>query len=85
MNDDRASGDWTKLSGVGVELAAAVAGFALLGYWWDRHFKTAPWGLVIAACLGIVGGLYNVVRKSIAASKEAAAGAAAADRRADDR
>lgn len=73
MNENRTPGNWTNLSGIGVELAAGVGGFALLGYWWDRHFKTAPWGLVIAACLGIVGGLYNVVRKSIAASKEASA------------
>jgi len=73
MNEERGPDSWRKLSGIGVELAAAVAGFALLGYWWDRHFKTEPWGLVIAASLGIVGGLYNVVRKSIAASKEASA------------
>jgi F0F1-type ATP synthase assembly protein I len=74
MNEDRApKGDWTKLSGLGIELAAAVAGFALVGYWWDRHFGTAPWGLVVASSLGIVGGLYNVVRQTLSASKAAAA------------
>jgi len=76
MEEDRAAkGDWTKLSGLGIELAAAVAGFALVGYWWDRHFGTAPWGLVVASGLGIVGGLYNVVRKTLSVSKAAAADA----------
>lgn len=74
MTEYRASqGDWKKLSGLGIELAAAVAGFALLGYWWDRHFGTAPWGLVTASVLGIIGGLFNVVRQTLAASKAAAA------------
>jgi len=72
MNEHRAAkADWTKLSGLGVELAAAVGGFALVGYWWDRHFGTSPWGLVISSLLGIVGGLYNVVRQTLSASKEA--------------
>lgn len=73
MSDKRtAQGDWTKLSGLGIELAAAVAGFALAGLWWDRHFGSAPWGLIAGSGLGIVGGLYNVVRRTLGASKQAA-------------
>lgn len=63
MADNRGSqADWTRLSGIGIELAAAVAGFALAGYWWDRHFGTAPRGLLIGSVLGIVGGLLNAIR-----------------------
>ena len=57
------------LSGLGFELLAAVAGFAFVGYWIDRHYETDPWGLVIFAVLGIVGGLYNFIRAAIKATQ----------------
>ena len=58
------------LSGIGFELVAAVAGFALVGYGWDRYFGTAHWGLLIGALLGLVGGMYNLIRQSLLASRE---------------
>jgi ATP synthase protein I len=70
--DPKRGADWVRLSGLGVELVGAVAGFTLLGYWWDRHFETAPWGLVICIGLGLIGGMYNLIRRSLAASKEEA-------------
>ncbi len=54
-----------RLANIGVELAAAVIGLSLLGYWIDYQLKTGPWGLLICAILGIVGGLYNLVRKAV--------------------
>lgn len=54
---------------MGFELAAAVAGFTLAGYWWDRHFGTAPWGVLIGVVLGLVGGMYNLIRQSLLASR----------------
>lgn len=68
------SASWTRLSGIGFELVAAVGGFILVGYWWDRHFGTGPWGIVVGAVLGLVGGMYNLIRKSLVASREAAGG-----------
>lgn len=65
------SPSWMKLSGIGVELVGAVVGLTLMGYWWDRHFHTGPWGLLIGIALGIVGGTYNLIRQSLLASKEA--------------
>lgn len=62
------------MSGIGIELVAAVAGFTLAGYWWDRHFVTGPWGVLIGAFLGLVGGMYNVVRQSLVAVRESASG-----------
>lgn len=58
---------WIRLSGVGIEFAAAVAGFAALGFWIDHHYDCSPWGVVIGAVLGLIGGTYNLVRKSLAA------------------
>lgn len=71
--------NWTKLSGIGIELASAVAGFTLAGYWWDRHFHTRPWGLLIGLALGLVGGTYNLIRQSLIASREAASGPKTSD------
>ena len=54
-----------RLANTGAELAAAVIGLSLLGYWIDCQLETGPWGLLICAILGIVGGLYNLVRKAV--------------------
>jgi F0F1-type ATP synthase assembly protein I len=69
--DDSKQPRWTRLSGIGIELAGAVAGFTLLGIWWDRHRGSSPWGLLIGLGLGLVGGFYNLIRQSLIASKEA--------------
>ncbi|GMV96923.1 MAG: AtpZ/AtpI family protein [Phycisphaerae bacterium] len=54
------------LAGMGVELAAAILVFCAIGYWIDRHWPAvSPWGLVVCSILGIVGGLYNLVRKAV--------------------
>ena len=58
---------WLRLGGLGVELAGAVAGFTLLGYWIDRHYDTSPWGLLICAICGLIGGFRNFIRSSLKA------------------
>lgn len=60
---------WMRHTGVGVEFAAALAVFALLGHWIDGKFQTRPWGLIVGAALGLVGGTYNLIRESMAAFK----------------
>lgn len=59
------SGGMMRLAGLGTELAGAILGGCLLGYWIDRRFETQPWGLTIGASVGIVGGLYNLIRKAV--------------------
>ncbi|HON67493.1 MAG TPA: AtpZ/AtpI family protein [Phycisphaerae bacterium] len=80
-----------RLATQGMELAGAVAGGCLLGYWIDRHFGTAPWALVIGASVGIIGGLYNLIRKAVheslrmASRKDRRARPPGAEGRDDDR
>jgi F0F1-type ATP synthase assembly protein I len=62
---------WTRLSGIGVEFVGAVAVFALVGYWADRHWQSSPWGLLIGLALGLIGGMYNLIREAMQASRQA--------------
>jgi F0F1-type ATP synthase assembly protein I len=71
MSADRRFPGWVRYSGVGLELAGAIGGLALVGSWLDRRFGTQPWGILGGVVLGMVGGLYNLVRESLAAVQEA--------------
>ena len=62
---------WLRFSGIGVEFAGVVIGFTLIGVWIDRHFDKRPWGVVIGSSLGLIGGMYNLIRESLAASRDA--------------
>ena len=55
--------------GIGLELVASVAVFTAFGWWVDRRFDTAPWGVLIGAGLGLVGGMYSMVRSALAATR----------------
>ena len=57
------------LAGLGMELLAAVVGATLIGLWIDRRFDCAPWGVLIGAIVGIVGGLLNFIRAANRAVK----------------
>jgi F0F1-type ATP synthase assembly protein I len=75
--DRRDSGDdrpWMRLGGIGIELAAAVGGFAVVGHLVDRYRGSHPKGLLIGAVLGLIGGMYNLIKASLAASREAREG-----------
>lgn len=63
--DQSSSSGGYRFLGLGMELAAAVAGLTLVGVWVDRHFETSPWGVLVGAVVGVVGGLYNVVKAVI--------------------
>ena len=58
-------------AGLGIELLGAILGFALVGYWIDKHFETGPWGLLICITMGFIGGFYNLIRASLKAFERA--------------
>ena len=68
----KGSASWTRLAGIGFELVAGVGAFILVGYWWDRHFGTGPKGVIVGAVLGLIGGMYNLIRQALSATREAA-------------
>ena len=59
--------------GTGFELVAAVLGFSLVGYWLGGKYGDVLVGTAIGAVLGIVGGMYNLIRQSLAGSRQAEA------------
>jgi F0F1-type ATP synthase assembly protein I len=73
MSADSRFPGWVRYSGVGLELAGATAGLALVGYWIDGRFGTQPWGILSGVVIGLVGGLYNLVRESLEAARDAKA------------
>ncbi len=48
--------------GVGVETAAGIAGFTLLGWWLDSLWSTRPWLMLAGLVLGFLGGMYRLWR-----------------------
>lgn len=68
MNEPKTKRRQMRMAGMGLELAAAVTGFALLGIWIDRRYDSEPWGLLVCAAIGVIGGLYNFVRAALAAA-----------------
>jgi F0F1-type ATP synthase assembly protein I len=50
-----------------VDFAAAVGGFTLIGYLIDRHWQMYPKATLTGAVLGLIGGMYNLVRGALAA------------------
>jgi ATP synthase protein I len=55
--------------GVGMELAGAVGVLALLGWGVDQWLGTKPWGLLTGGSIGIVGGMYNLIKQAIKANR----------------
>ncbi|UCF33297.1 MAG: AtpZ/AtpI family protein [Phycisphaerales bacterium] len=55
---------------MGIEFAAAVAGFVLIGYWIGLHYGNKTRGVLIGAILGLIGGGYNFIRSALQLTRE---------------
>ncbi len=53
------------LSGLWMEMLASIIGLGLLGYGIDRWVGSFPWLTIIGTILGVIGGLYNAVKKAM--------------------
>jgi ATP synthase protein I len=57
--------DWQNiaiLSSLGLMLPSSIAIGLFLGYYLDKLFKTQPWLLIIFLLLGVVSGLFSLIR-----------------------
>ena len=62
---DGASLRW--VASVGIEFAVVVGGLGGLGYWIDSRYGSSPWGVLIGAGVGLVGGTYNLIKDCLRA------------------
>lgn len=65
MSSDRkgAMSDLSRYSGLGLQFAATVGLFALVGRWLDVRLGTSPGCLLAGVFLGFGLGLYSMIRK----------------------
>lgn len=59
------SGQMWMLSGLWMEMLASMLGLGLLGYGIDRWAGWFPVLTIVGTVLGLIGGLYNAVKKAI--------------------
>jgi F0F1-type ATP synthase assembly protein I len=52
-----------RLAGIGLELAGVIGVMVALGYAVDQWLGSGPWGIVVGGSLGIIGGLYNLIKQ----------------------
>lgn len=62
------------VSGMGMELVGSIIGALLLGWGVDYFFRTSPWGIVIGAFVGLVGGGYNFAKQARKLQRRSTAG-----------
>ncbi|MCC6420880.1 MAG: AtpZ/AtpI family protein [Gemmataceae bacterium] len=60
MPDPREVGRYFALAMVGLEMVVPIG----VGYWLDNSFGWSPWGVTVGAILGLVLGLYHLVKLS---------------------
>lgn len=69
---DKDKAELWRLSAMGTEFVAAIAGMLLLGLLLDYWLGTSPVLTIIGAVAGLIGGGYNLIRQALAAEKKAA-------------
>ncbi|QDU72251.1 AtpZ/AtpI family protein [Mucisphaera calidilacus] len=59
------------LAGSGLEFGLAAVVLAGVGFWLDGHWGTRPLWSMTGLVVGVMGGLYLLVKKAIALNQEA--------------
>ena len=59
-----------RFMGAGLELAGVIGIMAAIGCGVDRWLGTDPWGVMIGSTIGLVGGLYNLIKAVIKANED---------------
>ena len=67
---DRFDASQFKYMGIGFEFAGSVIILAAVGYFVDRHWNVGPWGVLIGSLVGIVTGMYVLLKETLKISKD---------------
>jgi F0F1-type ATP synthase assembly protein I len=55
--------NYSKYIGIGLQLSTAILAGIFLGYWLDKKFAIAPFGILGGSILGFVAGFYGFFRQ----------------------
>ena len=67
---DGGGGEYWKWSGLGLEFAGVIALFGYFGYLAGERWHWGPWGVIGGVTLGLVGGMYWLVKEGLRMTKE---------------
>lgn len=59
-----------RLAGMGFQFGTEIIAGVLLGWFVDRVFRTAPWGVVIGAVAGILVAMMHFIRQAMRLNRE---------------
>ena len=65
------TGPLWRISGLGLELVSAILGMLLVGWILDRWLGTAPRWTTLGAVVGVLGGVYNFIRRALSLNRKA--------------
>jgi F0F1-type ATP synthase assembly protein I len=60
---DAGGREWFKYAGLGFEFAGVVGVSFYIGYLADNHWDCAPRGLLIGGGIGLIGGVYHLIKE----------------------
>ncbi|HSW45578.1 MAG TPA: AtpZ/AtpI family protein [Phycisphaerae bacterium] len=62
--------EYLKWGGLGFEFAGVVAIFTYFGYLADQRWHCEPWGIICGSAVGLLGGIYWLVKESLVMLKD---------------
>jgi ATP synthase protein I len=57
-------------AGLGFQFAGTATLFALMGLYLDRRFGWSPWGTISLTMLGVIGGLYLLIKDALKRNRD---------------
>jgi F0F1-type ATP synthase assembly protein I len=58
------------MAGLGFEMAAGVGLGLIIGLWLDKKFGWSPWGTVVCTTLGLIAGMYLLIRDGMRSNRD---------------
>ena len=62
--------DWGRFAGIGLQVAVGAGLGALVGSWLDKKYGWSPWGVTVGVMLGVIAGLYLLIKDAMKMNKD---------------